>query len=117
MSDNSSLPAGFADLEPFVAEWAVSTMAERLSRRVNSTPESRLKFYRTVGPRTDAALMYLNDFPLEDIPKDPQKHRLLQLTLSMVEVSLTEEVNGQAVEAEHARSNRLINMVKELDGL
>ena len=27
------LPDGFAEFEPFVAEWAVSTMAERLQRR------------------------------------------------------------------------------------
>jgi len=111
------LPEGFAEFEPFVAEWAVSTMAERLQRRVNSTPESRLAFYRGFGPRTDDALVYLNQFPLEDIPKDPQKQRLLQLTLSMVEVSLTEEVNGQEVEAQHALSNRQVLMFKELDGL
>ena len=111
------LPEGFAEFDPFVAEWAVATMAERLRRRVDSTPESRLAFYRGFGPRTDEALIYLNKTPLEDIPNDPKKHRLLQLTLSMVEVSLTEEVNGQEGEAQHAGSNRQVLMFKELDGL
>jgi len=113
----NTLPEGFADLEPFVADWAIATMGARLERRVNSTPAERRAFYAAAAPRTGAALEYLNTIPFEDIPKKPETDRLMKLTLALAEIALTEEINGQAVEAEHARSNRQIFVVKELDGL
>ncbi|GLR66013.1 hypothetical protein GCM10010909_06910 [Acidocella aquatica] len=118
MSDDASLlPEGFADLEPFVTDWAITTMKARLHRRVTSTARERRGFYAAMAPRAQAALDYLNPISLDDISKKPETDRLMKLILSLAEIALTEEINGQEVEAEHARSNRQIFMVKELDEL
>jgi hypothetical protein len=65
-------------------------------------------------PSAERALEYLGQFALDEMPADAA--RLMQLMLSLTEISLTQEVNPPEVEAVHARSNRLMCVLKELDG-
>lgn len=108
------LPAGFSQLEPFTDRWAVATMAGRLRLRIESSAEERRQFYEAILPAAEQALEYLGQFSLDELP--PEASRLLQLMLSLAEISLTQEVYTPEVEAVHARSNRLIRVHKELDG-
>jgi hypothetical protein len=109
------LPAQFSDLEPFVAKWSAATMAGRMQRRFDSTPEEREAFYSALVPRADEVITCLSQVAYStQLP--PAEERLFRLLLALAEISLTVEVNGQEVEGIHARSNRLINVVRELDG-
>ena len=79
------LPAPFAKLEQFVDQWALGTERERNSMRLASTIEDIQEFYNAILPEIHDALVYLDEFPLDDMPEDARK--LFNLTLSLAEVS------------------------------
>ena len=83
-----TLPAEFADLEPF-SGWALHGERARYAKRVASTMAELQAFYDAVFPRTEAALEYLDAFPLEALPDDA-KH-LLWLYCALVTVSFPVE--------------------------
>jgi hypothetical protein len=83
------LPAEFSDLEPF-ASWALRTEAERYDKRLASTMEEMEAFYDAALPRLEAAMAYLDQFPLDDLPDDAA--RLLWLCYSLVNASFPVEV-------------------------
>ena len=57
------LPEGFADLEPWAADWALETEEARAGKRV-STPIAKLReFHAATFPRMDAVMVYLNTLP------------------------------------------------------
>lgn len=79
------LPEGFGELEPFVADWAKPTRAERYAMRLSKTIDELAEFYDAVAPRAEEAIGYLNGLELERLPEDAQ--RLLHLLYSMILVS------------------------------
>ena len=79
------LPAGFDDLEPFVADWAKPTRAERYETRLSKTIDELVEFYDAIAPRAEAAIEYLDALALDDLPDDAT--RLMQLLYSMILVS------------------------------
>ncbi len=83
------LPAEFSDLEPF-ADWALPGERARYEKRLASTMEEMQAFYDAAFPRLDAALDYLDQFDLADLPDDAK--RLLWLTCALVNVSFPVEV-------------------------
>jgi hypothetical protein len=111
------LPGAFADLEPFVAMWALPTTDARFRQRLNSTPDDRVSFYKAMAPRGGAALEYLDSKPWNPDHMSVPDRNLMRLMLSLAEVSLTEEINGQTVEAVHAQSNKFMVYSKEIDRL
>ena len=90
----SMLPVEFADLEPFAAKWCLEREPERYGRRMASTVDEMQAFYDAVVPRADAAMTYLEQFPLDSLPEDGVN--LLHLVYSMVQVSFPVEVWRQA---------------------
>ena len=84
------LPAGFSELQPFVADWALPTRAQRYEARLSNPYEELVAFYDAVAPRAEEAITYCEKFPLDDMPDDAQ--RLLQLLYSLVMVSFPVEV-------------------------
>jgi hypothetical protein len=84
-----SLPAGFEDLEKFVADWALPRELQRMNKRCASSIEAIRAFYDAMIARVEAALDHLDKFDLGSLP-EPER-RLFYLTLSLVEV-------GNAVE-------------------
>ena len=56
MPESSTLPAGFAALEPYVDAWAHATNAARLERRMSSSMDEIEAFYNTMLPLIEAAL-------------------------------------------------------------
>ncbi len=84
------LPREFADLEPLAqAGWCLATERERTKKRRTSTTEELCEFYTAVRPRLEAALDYLDQFSVENMPIKEQT--LFNLTLSMTEVAFAVE--------------------------
>jgi hypothetical protein len=79
------LPDGFDDLEPFVADWAKPTRAERYETRLAKDIDELVEFYDAIAPRAEEAIAYLDTLGLDDLPDDAT--RLMQLLYSMILVS------------------------------
>ena len=88
MSD-SLLPPQFAALEPFATEWCLAIEGERYAKRVaSSTPELQA-FYDAFFPRTQEALDYCDQYPMDDLPDDVIN--LMRLLYSLVTVAAAVE--------------------------
>ncbi len=88
-----TLPADFADLEPF-ADWSLKTESERYAKRLSSTMDELQAFYDAAFPRLGEAMSYLDRFELTALPEDAT--RLLWLCYSLVNASFPVEVWRQA---------------------
>jgi hypothetical protein len=84
-----SLPAGFADLEPFT-DWCLEKEKARYTKRLSSTMDELETFYDAAFPRLEDAMAYLDQFDLNELPDDA-KH-LLWLCYSLVNASFPVEV-------------------------
>lgn len=84
------LPAAFADLEPFVADWCLDSEPARYAKRLSSTMGEIQAFYDAMMPRAEAAICYLEQFPLDDLPEDAM--RLLKLLYSLILMSFAVEI-------------------------
>lgn len=104
------LPPGYAALEPFVAAWALPTLAERAERRNESTAEDKLALYHAVRGLAEQALRELDRKPLALL--DAPERRLLDLLLSYAQVALSIEVRGDG-EPVHARERRYMVYTRE----
>lgn len=87
---DTSLPAGFAMLEPFVAQWAASSAAERAERRMHSSEAQREAFFSATADRVEAALTELDKKKLAEF--NPEENRLMNLLLSFAHVALAVEI-------------------------
>jgi hypothetical protein len=107
------LPDSFTDLEPLVATWALATETERNQRRLSSTMAEIQAFYDTMMPRMEAVLTYLNQFPLESTPGEPdtlsaETRRLVYLALSVAEVASAVELYKQPAVVDGFDARRFI---------
>jgi hypothetical protein len=106
---DTSLPAGFEILEPFVAAWAISGADQRLRARLNSREHERTAFFAVARNLLTPGLDYLDRKPLAEF--DEKDRRLMNLLLSMAHVSLAVEIQGEdevrhAVDARHMTITR-----------
>jgi len=67
---DSLLPPEFADLEPWVSEWCLDSEPERYAKRLASSMDEIQAFYDAVFPRAEAAMQYLDELPLDDLPEE-----------------------------------------------
>ena len=93
MPTDTLLPAAFADLEPFAADWSLAGEEDRYARRLASSMEELQIFYDAVVPRIDAAKAYLDQFDLDDMPEPARK--LMWLLASLITVSYAVDVFKQ----------------------
>ncbi len=93
MTQQSSLPLGFEDLEGFVAYWSLETNDER--RRARSTAEMRdiQQFYDAIVARAEDAIAHCDTFGLDAMP--PETERLFKLLLAMNHAAIAVEMHGQ----------------------
>jgi hypothetical protein len=87
------LPPEFSDLQPFVADWALPTRAQRYEARLSKPFDELVTFYDAVAPRAEQAIAYLNDLDIDDLPDDATT--LLHLLYSMILVSYAVNVFKQ----------------------
>jgi len=85
MTTTALLPAGFEELEPFVADWAKPTRAERYATRLSKSIDELVEFYDAIALRAEEAIAYLDALELDSLPDDAT--RLMQLLYSMILVS------------------------------
>jgi hypothetical protein len=90
---NTTLPQEFSDLEPFIADWALPTRAERYQARLKKPYDELVTFYDAIAPRAEQAIAYLNDLDINELPDDAE--RLLHLLYSMILVSYAVNVFKQ----------------------
>ena len=84
-----TLPADFADLEPF-ADWALPSELDRYAKRLDSTQDELQAFYDAAFPRLQESTDYLRGVSLDGISAEDQN--LLWLFCSLVTVSFPVEV-------------------------
>lgn len=100
---DTSLPAGFEALEPFVETWALASGGERADMRGAASAEERKAFYAAASQQLDPALDFLDKKPLGDF--DDSEKRLMRLMLSLAHVSIAEEIQKEDEERHtHFRS-------------
>ena len=87
------LPQAFSDLEPFVADWALPTRAQRYEARLSKPFDELVTFYGAVAPRAEEAIAYLNGLDIDALPDDATT--LLHLLYSMILVSYAVNVFKQ----------------------
>jgi len=84
---DTTLPAEFAELTPFVAEWALPTERERATKRVE-TPIGRLTtFHDAVLPRIHDIISYFNRLPNDPDALAPDAKRLYHLAEMFMEAA------------------------------
>jgi len=90
----NKLPDGYADLQPFVADWALRTEAERTARRHGSDMSAIQSFYNAILARIDEILQVeLNECNLDNLTAEQK--RLHYLTLSLCEIAPSIELYKQ----------------------
>lgn len=93
MPSDISLPAEFAELQPF-AGWALQGEKARYDKRLASSMDELQAFYDAAFPRLDDAMTYLEQFSMDALPDDAT--HLLWLYCALVTVSFPVEVWRQA---------------------
>ena len=88
---SSLLPEQFADLERWVAEWAIEDGHQRYLKRVNSSMEQLTAFYDAMFPRGKEAIEYIDRFDYQQ-PLPPDAAKLRDLVYSLITVALAVEV-------------------------
>jgi hypothetical protein len=88
------LPEAFSSLESFAAAgWCLETEPERYAKRLESAMPELLEFYDAAFARLREIIDHLDQFPLDDLPE--QERNLLQLSYSLIQVSLAVDMWGQ----------------------
>jgi hypothetical protein len=106
---DSSLPAAFTALEPFVRSWALEGANNRLQARLASSEADRLSFFEAAKDLLAPGLEYLDKKPFAEF--SDQDKRLMSLLLSMAHVALAVETQGSD-EAQHAVGARHMTITR-----
>lgn len=102
---DTTLPKGFADLEPLVEKgWSIATMNGRMEKRRESTSEELQWFYDAILPRVKDIIAYMDRFPYPDAPEDAK--RLFYLLLSLAEIAPHVEQFGGTPEVPYSFDER-----------
>jgi len=83
-----TLPAEFADLEPY-ADWALQGERARYAKRIASTMDELQAFYDAAFVHIDAALAYLEKYQVDELPEEGK--RLLWLYCALATVAFPVE--------------------------
>jgi len=111
---DTSLPPGFAALEPFVSAWAIAGANDRLRARLSSREADRVAFFDVAKDLLAPALGYLDKKPLAGL--NDQDQRLLRLLLSMAHIALAVEIQGDD-EPMHAEGARYLTITRAMSDL
>ena len=85
-----SLEAQFADLQPWLATWAVDNEADRLATRAAADFAEVKALYEALAPRMDAIIEYLNATPMSAF--HAAQRSLFHLAQSYFEAALSVEL-------------------------
>jgi len=88
-----ALPQAFSEIEPYVADWALATRAERYAARLDRPFDELVAFYDAIAPRAEEAIAYLDGRDINALSDEAT--RLLHLLYSMILVSYAVNVFKQ----------------------
>ena len=91
-----TLPPRFAELAPFVADWALPTEHDRYHRLHRSTLEELRRFYDAMLPRMDEVLDYLDQWSVPALPADARV--LYELAMTFAETAHPIDLHWQGVD-------------------
>ena len=83
----SPLPVEFAELTPFVSEWALSTEAARAAKRIDTPMQELQQFHATLFPWLDAIIEFLNRYPNDPDALPVDVKNLYDLALMAMEAA------------------------------
>jgi hypothetical protein len=89
----NALPQAFSEIEPYVADWALATRAERYAARRDRPFDELVAFYDAIAPRAEEAIAYLDGRDINALSDEAT--RLLHLLYSMILVSYAVNVFKQ----------------------
>ncbi len=89
----NALPQAFSEIEPYVADWALATRAERYAARLDRPFDELVAFYDAIAPRAEEAIAYLDGQDINALSDEAT--RLLHLLYSMILVSYAVNVFKQ----------------------
>jgi hypothetical protein len=92
------LPQQFAELEPFVPEWALSHEQARYEKLAASDIATLRTFYDAMMARIDEITVYLDAFPLDAMPVDAAV--LFDLALTFMETAHPIDLNWPITDIE-----------------
>jgi hypothetical protein len=94
------LPPQYHELEPFVADWALETEADRLKKLV-ATPIGDLRlFYEAIYPRSAEIRDYLSEKQIGALT--PAERTLFLLLMTFIEVAHPVELNWNNTDIDDA---------------
>lgn len=96
MTFTASLPPGFEDLAPFVAQWARPTENQRSAIRWAATPADFAGFYEAILPRLPGILEALAGYPLDGMTA--AQTSLFNLAAAFAEAAPHHELYGGSAE-------------------
>ncbi len=85
-------PKSFETLEAFAADWALPTQNARQGKRIRSTTGELRAFYNAMLPLLPDIMVYIDRFPLGEIPAEAKP--LYHMALSLAEVAPHVELYG-----------------------
>lgn len=92
---SASLPAAFADLEPFAHLWTgLQTMESRYRARQDMPFDALTEFYEVATPQLAAIMAHLDGFGSDTLPS--AEARLYRVALGLVEAAQAVEFFGAA---------------------
>ncbi|BBY38045.1 hypothetical protein MMAN_21790 [Mycobacterium mantenii] len=92
VTETAIFPTEFADLEPF-ADWSIEKDHDRYQKRLASSIGDMQALYDALVPRAPAAMEYLDQFDLKELPDDAL--RLLWLLYSLTTISFAVDIFKQ----------------------
>jgi hypothetical protein len=110
----AQLPAEFAALEPFAAQWAISGSVARAAARGKSTAAEREAFYAAAKDLLTPALAYLDARKLDQF--NAAETRLMDMMLSLAHVALAVEGLGDD-EPRHATMRQHMHIIRTPAGV
>lgn len=94
------LPAQYRELEPFVADWALETEAERLKKLVATSIDDLRTFYDAIYPRAAAIRDELSARKLDALTAEEKT--LFFLLMTFIEVAHPIELNWKETDIDDA---------------
>lgn len=86
------LPAGFEELEPFVAYWARETTAERMAARSEAPMADIRAFYDAMLLKAEQVIDHIDGIGIEQLPEDSA--RLARLLLALAQATMAVEIHN-----------------------
>ena len=103
-----TLPPGFADLEPFVADWAHADFEARFDARYSADMKAITEFYHAMLPRADALLAVIEKQDLTALEGDNLNGYRLLMSLAHCALAVERHKQPRAPNTQYPNSVRIV---------